>query len=103
MTENCKFHKAILSAFYNISQPKLWNIANFVMLFQTVMKILSRLVEFEILFFCGIAPLAIVFDLRLVSTQENYPWIGTDKKVFLCLVSSGLELMTLTQRKIFRE
>ena len=37
----------------------------------------------------------------LVSTQENYPWIGTDKKVFLCLVSSGLELMTLTQRKIF--
>jgi hypothetical protein len=25
---------------------KLWNIANFVMLFQAVMKILSRLVEF---------------------------------------------------------
>jgi hypothetical protein len=39
--------------------------------------------------------------LRLVSTQENYPWIGTDKKMFLCLVNSGLELMTLTQRKIF--
>jgi hypothetical protein len=34
-------------------------------------------------------------------TQENYPWIGTDKNVFLCLVSSGLELMTLRQRKIF--
>jgi hypothetical protein len=33
--------------------------------------------------------------------KENYPWIGTDKKIFLCLVSSGLELMTLTQRKIF--
>jgi hypothetical protein len=28
---------------------------------------------------------------RLVSTQENYPWNGTDKKVFICLVSSGLE------------
>ena len=29
--------------------------------------------------------------------------IGTDKKIFLCLLSSGLELMTLTQsqRKIF--
>ena len=39
--------------------------------------------------------------LRLVSSQENYPWIRTDKKMFLCLVSSGLELMTLTQRKIF--
>ena len=38
---------------------------------------------------------------RLVSTQENYPWNGTDKKVFLCLVSSGLELTTLTQRNIF--
>ena len=23
--------------------------------------------------------------------SENYPWIGTDKKVFLCLVSFGLE------------
>jgi hypothetical protein len=34
---------------------------------------------------------------RLVSTQENYPWIGTDKKIILCLVSSGVELMTLTQ------
>ena len=39
--------------------------------------------------------------LRLISTLENYPWIGTDKKIFLGLVSSGLELMTLTQRKIF--
>jgi hypothetical protein len=34
-----------------------------------------------------------------VSTQENYPWIGTDKKIFLCVVSSGMELMTLTQKK----
>jgi hypothetical protein len=23
-------------------------------------------------------------DSRLISTQENYPWIGTDKKIFLC-------------------
>jgi hypothetical protein len=41
----------------------------------------------------------LVADLRLVSSQENYLWIGTDKKIFLCFVSSGLELMTLTQRK----
>jgi hypothetical protein len=40
-------------------------------------------------------------DFRLISTQENYPCIGTDKKIFLCLVGSGLELTTLTQRKIF--
>ena len=39
--------------------------------------------------------------MRLVSTQENYPSIGSDKKIFLCLVSSRLELMTKTQRKIF--
>jgi hypothetical protein len=39
--------------------------------------------------------------LRPVSSQENYPWIGTDKKMFLCLVSSWLELMTLTRRKMF--
>ena len=49
MTENCKLRKAILSAFYNILQKKLWNITNFVMLFQAVMKFLSRLVEFNIL------------------------------------------------------
>jgi hypothetical protein len=40
---------------------------------------------------------------RLISTQGNYPWIGTDKKIFLCLVSSGLELMTLTQRKCYTQ
>jgi hypothetical protein len=43
---------------------------------------------------------AVDCTLRLISTQENYPWIGTDKNIFLCFVSSGLELMTLTQRKI---
>jgi hypothetical protein len=42
-----------------------------------------------------------IFVLRLISTQENYPWIGTDKKMFLCLLSSGLELMTLIQREMF--
>jgi hypothetical protein len=35
-----------------------------------------------------------LFELRLVSTQENYSWIGTDKKDFLCRVSFGLELGT---------
>jgi hypothetical protein len=40
--KNGKLRKAILSAFYNISQRKLWNITNFVMLFQTVMKFFSR-------------------------------------------------------------
>jgi hypothetical protein len=34
---------------------KLWNIANFVMLFQAVMKFLSRLVEFKILVNWGMA------------------------------------------------
>jgi hypothetical protein len=33
---------------------KLWNIANFVMLFVGVMKFLSRLVEFKILVNCGL-------------------------------------------------
>ena len=39
--------------------------------------------------------------LRLVSTQENYPRIGTDKKIFLCVkvISSNPELTR--QRKIF--
>jgi hypothetical protein len=55
MTENCKFRKAILSAFYNISQRNFTeNIANFVMLFQAVMKIFSRLVEFKILINMGL-------------------------------------------------
>jgi hypothetical protein len=41
------------------------------------------------------------YDLRLISTQENYPWIGTDKKIFLCVkvISSNPELTR--QRKIF--
>ena len=38
---------------------------------------------------------------RLVSTQENYPLIGTDKKMFLCVkvISSNPELTR--QRKTF--
>ena len=33
-------------------------------------------------------------DSRLVSTQENYPRIGTDKNIFLCVkvISSNPEL-----------
>jgi hypothetical protein len=50
MTENYKLRKAILSAIYNILQRrKLWNITNFVMLFQAVMKFLFRLVKIKIL------------------------------------------------------
>jgi hypothetical protein len=41
--KNGKLRKAILSAFYNISQRNT-NITNFVMLFQAAMKFLSRLV-----------------------------------------------------------
>jgi hypothetical protein len=39
--------------------------------------------------------------LRLISTQENYPWIGTEKKIFLCVkvISSNPELTR--QRKMF--
>jgi hypothetical protein len=33
---------------------KLWNIANFVMLFRAVMKFLSRLVEFKIMVNVGL-------------------------------------------------
>ena len=38
MTENCKFRKAILSAFYNISERNFGNITNFVMLFHAMME-----------------------------------------------------------------
>jgi hypothetical protein len=49
MTENCKFRRAILSAFYNISQRNFGqNITNFVMLFQAVIKFLSKLVWIKI-------------------------------------------------------
>ena len=41
---------------------KLWNITNFVMLFQAVMKFLSRLVEFKILVNWGIGPLDLVLE-----------------------------------------
>jgi hypothetical protein len=30
---------------------------------------------------------AVFLVLRLISTQENYPWIGTDKKTFFALKS----------------
>jgi hypothetical protein len=40
-------------------------------------------------------------ELKANFTQENYPWIGTDKKIFLCVkvISSNPELTR--QRKIF--
>ena len=38
MTENCKFRKAILSAFLQHFATKLWNITNFVMLFHAMME-----------------------------------------------------------------
>jgi hypothetical protein len=31
---------------------------------------------------------------RLVSTQENYPWIGTDKKIFLCINTLIMPIIT---------
>jgi hypothetical protein len=34
---------------FELNKSRLWNITNFVMLFQAVMKFLSRLVEFKIL------------------------------------------------------
>jgi hypothetical protein len=50
MTENCKLRKAIyIIRILQHFATKLWNITNFVMLFQAVMNFLSRLVEFKIL------------------------------------------------------
>jgi hypothetical protein len=45
-----------------------------------------------------------VLVLRLVFTQENYPWIGLDKNIFLCVkvISQVQHRAELTrQRKIF--
>jgi hypothetical protein len=33
--------------------------------------------------------------LRLVSTQENYPWIGTEKKIFLCVTAVPIEAIKI--------
>jgi valyl-tRNA synthetase len=41
MTENCKLRKAIIRILQHFA-TKLWNITNFVMLFQAMMKFLSR-------------------------------------------------------------
>jgi hypothetical protein len=49
MTENCKLRKADIIRILEHFATKLWNITNFVKLFQAVMKFLSRLVEFKIL------------------------------------------------------
>jgi hypothetical protein len=42
MTENCKLRKAILFRILQHFSTKLWNITNFVMLFQAVLKFLLR-------------------------------------------------------------
>jgi hypothetical protein len=47
---------------------KLWNIANFVMLFQTVIKILSRLVEFKILINIGLVHCDTTFLTMFIQT-----------------------------------
>ena len=44
-----------------------------------------------------ISPLS---NLRLVSTQDNFPQDGNGQESFLCLMSSRSELMALTQRKL---
>jgi hypothetical protein len=49
MTENCKLRKGYIIRILQYFATKLWNITNFVMLFQAVTKFLSRLVEFKIL------------------------------------------------------
>jgi valyl-tRNA synthetase len=49
MTENCKVRNGYIIRILQHFATKLWNITNFVMLFQAVMKFLSRLVEFKIL------------------------------------------------------
>jgi hypothetical protein len=69
----------------------------------------SRLVIIIVimLIFYGQASLALTWNTRLPDSQGysfhsgklSVDWNG--KKSFLCLVSSGLELMTLTQRTIF--
>jgi hypothetical protein len=43
----------------------------------------------------------LAFKGESVSTRENYPWFGTDKKIFLCVnaISSNPELTR--QRKLF--
>jgi ligand-binding sensor domain-containing protein len=51
--------------------------------FKILAGILSRPVALH-----AFRPLKVEATLsRLISTQENYLWIGTDKKIFLCLVS----------------
>jgi hypothetical protein len=62
---------------------KLWNITNFVMLFQAVMKFLSRLVEFKMLVNWGIGPLTneiasfvINYSNKALSNQRPVPKSG---------------------------
>jgi valyl-tRNA synthetase len=50
---------------------KLWNITNFVMLFQAVMKFLSRLVEFKILVNWGMVHLNTI----IINAVKLMPYI----------------------------
>jgi hypothetical protein len=49
MTEKRQTSQGYIIRILQHFKTKLWNITNFVMLFQAVMKFLSRLVEFKIL------------------------------------------------------
>jgi hypothetical protein len=49
MTEKRQTSQGYIISILQHFATKLWNITNFVMLFQAVMKFLSRLVEFKIL------------------------------------------------------
>jgi hypothetical protein len=56
---------------------KLWNITNFVMLFQAVMKFLSRLVEFKILVNGGMVHCGIAFLTVFIPTHYGrFPFSG---------------------------
>ena len=57
-----------LSSYFAMSSLSLLNIKD-----KEEIKIIHR--------FSQVCP----YELRVISTQENYPWIGTDKKIFFVL------------------
>jgi hypothetical protein len=54
---------------------KLWNITNFVMLFQAVMKFLSRLVDFKMLVNWGMVHWATIMPTQLKLMSEMFKTI----------------------------
>ena len=63
---------------------KLWNITNFVMLFQAVMKFLSRLVEFKILVNWGSVHSPICLSLQcFYNRDENHAVNELDFDLFM--------------------